>query len=271
LFVHHTDAQREFAYDREPGLARLNRGLDDAAKYGWIIVDMKNDWKKVYPIDEKVKSEVIAIDVLLDPDKTMLDSAKVYNNLMRNNYSGPGNFELDVTHTPHITVLQCFVKTSDLKAVYATVTKVVESENPTIEKLTASGFYYIPLNGLGLAGITAETTSSILRFQAKLIAAVKPYMQVGTNTAFVQNSDGTPIVAGTADYINRFIPDHSGAKYNPHITIGLAQETFLKELLAKPFNNFTFKSRAVSIYHLGDFGTAQKKLWSSALNRSIKR
>jgi hypothetical protein len=49
LFVHHTDAQREFAYDRELGLARLNKGLDDAAKYGWIIVDMKKDWKKIYP------------------------------------------------------------------------------------------------------------------------------------------------------------------------------------------------------------------------------
>ncbi|MCK7517513.1 MAG: hypothetical protein MZV64_07220 [Ignavibacteriales bacterium] len=62
------------------------------------------------PDDEKVKSEVIAIDVLLDPDKTMLDSAKVYNKLMRNNYSGPGSFELDAIHTPHITVLQCFIK-----------------------------------------------------------------------------------------------------------------------------------------------------------------
>ena len=169
LLVHHTDAQREFAYDREPGLARLNKGLDDAAKYGWIIVDMKNDWKKVYPNDAKVKSEVIAIDVLLDPDNTMLDSAKVYNNIMRNNYSGSGSFELDATHTPHITVLQCFVRTSDLEAVYAAVAKVVESENPTIEKLTANGFYYIPLSGLGLAGITADTTSALLRFQAKLL------------------------------------------------------------------------------------------------------
>ena len=128
---------------------------------------MKNDWKKVYPNDAKVKSEVIAIDVLLDPDDTMLDSAKVYNNLMRNNYSGSGSFELDATHTPHITVLQCFVKTSDLEAVYAAVAKVIESENPTIEKLTASGFYYIPLNGLGLAGITADTTSALLKISDK--------------------------------------------------------------------------------------------------------
>ncbi len=53
------------------------------------------------------------------------------------------------------------------------------------------------------------------------------------------------------------------SKYNPHVTIGLAKEPFLKELLAKPFNQFTFKSRSVSVYHLGDFGTAQKKLWTS--------
>jgi len=47
-------------------------------------------------------------------------------------------------------------------------------------------------------------------------------------------------------------------------TIGLAQEDFLKELLAKPYNSFTFKSSSVSIYHLGDFGTARTKLWTSA-------
>jgi phosphoglycolate phosphatase-like HAD superfamily hydrolase len=51
LYVHHTDSVREYFYDREPGLARLNKGLDDAKKYNWLIVDMKNDWKKIYPFD----------------------------------------------------------------------------------------------------------------------------------------------------------------------------------------------------------------------------
>ena len=60
---------------------------------------------------------------LLDPDKTMLDSAKVYNDLMRKNYSGAGSFSLDAAHNPHITVLQCFVKTADLEKVYAAVQK----------------------------------------------------------------------------------------------------------------------------------------------------
>jgi len=52
LIVHHTDTEREYSYDREPGLARLHKGLDDAAKYNWVIVDMKNDWKKIYPFDQ---------------------------------------------------------------------------------------------------------------------------------------------------------------------------------------------------------------------------
>lgn len=208
------------------------------------------------------QSSVSAIDVLLDPDQTMLDTAKVYNDLMRTNYSN--GFALDATHTPHVTILQCFVHTADLDKVYVAVSKLVKSENPSKEKLTASGFYFIPYKNLGLAGITAMPTPRLLDFQAKLIEALKPFLIKGTVSAFVQNADGTPVAGPSADYVNGFIPNHSGAKYNPHVTIGLAEESFLKELLARPFNSFTFKSPSVSIYHLGDFGTAQIKLWTSA-------
>lgn len=52
MYVHHNDSVREYFYDREPGLARLSKGLDDAAKYNWLIVDMKTDWKKIYPFDK---------------------------------------------------------------------------------------------------------------------------------------------------------------------------------------------------------------------------
>jgi hypothetical protein len=208
--------------------------------------------------------KVTAIDVLLDPDQTMLDSAKVYNNLMRRDYSGPGSFELDAIHKPHITVLQCFVPSAELEKVYAAVAKVVKSEKPETEKLTASGFYYIPVSGLGLAGITAKPTSKLLSFQSKIIEVLKPFMVTGTNAAFVQNADGKDIVAGTTEYVNAFVTQSSGAKYNPHVTIGLAHEAFLKDLLAKPYKSFKFKSTSVSIYQLGDFGTARKKLWTSA-------
>jgi len=49
LFVHHTDAEREYAYDRTSPIGKLDLGLDEAAKRGWIVVDMKSDWKVIYP------------------------------------------------------------------------------------------------------------------------------------------------------------------------------------------------------------------------------
>jgi phosphoserine phosphatase len=47
--VHHTDAQREWAYDRESAIGRLDKALDEARARGWTVVDMKRDWKRVFP------------------------------------------------------------------------------------------------------------------------------------------------------------------------------------------------------------------------------
>lgn len=49
LYVHHTDAEREWAYDRKSKIGRLDKGLDEATEKGWAVVDMKNDWKVIYP------------------------------------------------------------------------------------------------------------------------------------------------------------------------------------------------------------------------------
>jgi len=49
LFVHHTDADREYAYDRKSHVGTLDKALDQAATDGWIIVDMKKDWKQIFP------------------------------------------------------------------------------------------------------------------------------------------------------------------------------------------------------------------------------
>jgi len=49
LIVHHDDARREYAYDRESHFGKLDKGLSEGPKRGWTIVSMKNDWKKVYP------------------------------------------------------------------------------------------------------------------------------------------------------------------------------------------------------------------------------
>ena len=49
LFVHHTDAEREYAYDRRSHVGKLDKVLDMASENEWIIVDVKKDWRIVFP------------------------------------------------------------------------------------------------------------------------------------------------------------------------------------------------------------------------------
>jgi len=49
LYVQHTDAEREYAYDRKDSLAKLDKGLDEAKAKGWTVVSMKDDWKTIFP------------------------------------------------------------------------------------------------------------------------------------------------------------------------------------------------------------------------------
>ena len=51
LFVHHTDAEREWAYDRTSSIGRLDKGLDEASAKGWTVVSMKSDWKKIFAFE----------------------------------------------------------------------------------------------------------------------------------------------------------------------------------------------------------------------------
>jgi phosphoglycolate phosphatase-like HAD superfamily hydrolase len=51
--VHHTDSEREYAYDRNSKIGKLDKALDQAAAKGWTVVDMKRDWKRVFPFEKE--------------------------------------------------------------------------------------------------------------------------------------------------------------------------------------------------------------------------
>ena len=51
LIVHHTDADREYAYDRDTSFGRLDKALDVAPMNHWLVVDMKKDWKRIFAFD----------------------------------------------------------------------------------------------------------------------------------------------------------------------------------------------------------------------------
>ncbi len=206
--------------------------------------------------------EVTAIDILLTPDEAMVDVARVVNARLRADY--PQGFALDADHAPHVTLIQRFVRTDDLDKIYAAVAKVLKDENPMRSQLKATGYYDIPVEKMGVAGIVIEPTKDLLRFQQKLIDVVAPYTVVrGTEAAFVPKPEGGTLAPGLVDYVAAFVPKSIGRNYNPHVTVGIGTREYLDKLKAEPFKSFVFKARAVAVYQLGDFGTAQRLLWTS--------
>ena len=51
LYLHHTDSEREWAYDRDSHIGGLDKGLDEAQKNGWTVIDMAKEWKVIYPFE----------------------------------------------------------------------------------------------------------------------------------------------------------------------------------------------------------------------------
>lgn len=263
LYVHHDDSDREYAYDRTDRLAKLDQGLDEAASKRWTVVSMKRDWQTVFPA---AQSEITAIDVLLQPDATMLKHSADNNARLLKVF--PKGFALDAAHTPHITLLQCFVRTADLDKVYAAQEKVLAAANVNAMKLEAFKFYYAPGGPLGVAGICAKPTPDIMKLQADIIAAAKPFMvSSGPIGAFTASHGDAATDAALIDYVATFVSKNSGEDFNPHVSTGVAPKEYLDKMLAEPFEKFTFSPAGAAVFQLGPYGTAAKKLKEWNLKR----
>ena len=262
LLVLHDDAAREYAYGPAKGLPDVKLGaftqavFDEAQKSGWTVVSMKNDWKTVFPA---VGAEITAIDILLEPDATMLRHCESNNARLLKVY--PKGFALDATHMPHITMIQCFVRTADLDKVYAAEERVLAGAHVSAMKLEAFKYYYAPAGATGVAGICAKPTPEILKLQAEIIAAVKPFMvEAGPIGAFTAAHDDPVTDAGLIQYVVTFVPKMSGENFNPHVSTGVAPKDYLDRMLSEPFEPFTFSPAGAAVYQLGPFGSAAKLL-----------
>jgi len=205
------------------------------------------------------QNPVTAIDVLLEPDATMLKHAAAANARLLKVF--PKGFALDEAHRPHMTTLQRFVRTADLDKVYDAVGKALAGEKIAGWKLKAFKYYYLPSGEIGVAGIVVEPTDDWLRLQQKIVDAVAPFtIESGSEAAFHLTPEDGAFSKGLIEYVAAFVPDATGKKFNPHVTIGVATQEYLKAMLAEPFEAFTFSPAGVSIYQLGNFGTARRKL-----------
>jgi len=210
--------------------------------------------------------ELTAIDILIHPDEVMLERAKSVNQRMLHSVPPPTGFSLDEHHQPHITVLQRYVRTPALPEVFAAVQGVANAVD--LSKLTFTAVMIRHMvesadDGIGLSAIVVKPGPEVLDFQAKLIDALGPFTESGgTADAYVRTDAEPDINAVTLDYIEHYVPVHSGDNYIAHVTVGLATLDDLATIEADTFQPLIFSPAGLSIYQLGNNGTAAKHLTS---------
>jgi hypothetical protein len=203
---------------------------------------------------------VIAIDVLLVPDIAMWEKAVAANTRLRENY--PQCYTLGPDQVPHITLIQRYVREKDLPQIEASIAKLAEAAQPLRWELTSTGYTYAIWSGVAITTIGIERSRQLDDLQLGVLRAIgSNYVDGGTAAAFSKNTQLPKIDQDIVDYVENFARNSSGKNYHPHVTIGVAHEDFVKRMQPQPFEHFTFKPAGLAIYQLGNFGTAQKKLW----------
>jgi hypothetical protein len=158
-------------------------------------------------------------------------------------------------------MLQCFVRTADLDKVYAAEGTVLAGAHVTAMKLEAFKYYYAPIGATGVAGICAKPTPELLKLQADVIAAVKPYwVETGPIGAFTAAHGDPATDAAIIQYVSTFVPNMSGNNFNPHVSTGVAPKEYLDKMLAESFAPFKFSPAGAAVYQLGPYGTAARLL-----------
>jgi hypothetical protein len=196
---------------------------------------------------------ITAIDILLEPDATMIQHAEVANAGLLENF--PKGYSLDDEHRPHVSVMGGYVYTANLDKIFVAVDKVLATEKVLSWRMKAFKYYYMPLKEIGLGGIVVEPTPDMVRLQRKLIDTLTPFMAPsGTVAAFATTPNDPEINQATLDAVATYISGHTGKHYSPHVTIGVGTVDYLNALVAAPFPTFTFSAVGVSVYQFGNFG-----------------
>lgn len=202
---------------------------------------------------------LIAINVLLDPDAATVEKARAVNARLRQNE--PRGFALDANHTPHITLVQGFVRQAEIEAVAGALRSALAQAPAGNWQSTATGYYHLADGERGLMGIVIEASEDLRRLQRNLIDALAPFLvPVGSDEAFAPRADGLPVSDLTLNYVTHYVSNRSGERYHPHLTVGLGGLDFIAALETEPFEPFPVRPVGLSLYQLGEYGVAQVRL-----------
>lgn len=205
-------------------------------------------------------SDLTAIDILINPDAASLEHAKQWNERMRQ--SEPGGFALDADHTPHISVVQQYVRTADLDEVFAAVESTIAATDHSSISFTSARIGHVGSSGGDtLAVIDLKSSPGVLDFQSRVIEAIAAFRgSGGTAAAYVTDAAEPDINQPTLDWVEHYVPEHSGDTFSAHITVGLAKEADIAEIEGEPVEGFTVRPAGIAIFQLGNNGTARKEL-----------
>lgn len=127
----------------------------------------------IAPLPTFAQTEIIAINVLIEPDQAMMEKAEEWNSRLRAEL--PQGFELDAAHAPHITLLQTFVLDDDMDAILAAMAEVGSQFDIDALKMEATGLYHVPSGDIGLQGIVIEPSHELHALQDAVIDAIEPF------------------------------------------------------------------------------------------------
>lgn len=206
------------------------------------------------------QENILAIGVVLTVPQDVYDQSVELNRTLLDHH--PNNITLDDKHIPHITLMMGYVQERDLPK----VEQVLKGLDKTADQdsLWADELQYNKGKTESFASIGINRSQPLMALHKQGIALVKPYLiPTGSQEAYVQNTDGTPIDDFTVTYVPKFVADHSLENYNPHISLGVANTSLLDSLAQHTFRPGKFRPTSISLYQLGASGTAQKLLWKS--------
>jgi 2'-5' RNA ligase len=200
----------------------------------------------------------------------MVAKAVAANTRLRGDY--PQGYALGKDQIAHITLVHGYVRERDLPAIERRVSKLAAAAEPEKWELRATGFTSAIWSGLAITTIAVEHAPALDTFQEDVAKAVGLYsVKEASAAAFNKNAELPRIEHEIIDYVRDFAAKSSGKNYKPHVTIGVAHEDFVEKMKAEPFEKFTFKPAGVAIYQLGNFGTAQEKLWQWSAAGALPR
>ena len=221
--------------------ARLDMGLDEAAAKGWTVVSMKTTGRPFF----RCPARITAIDILLEPDATMLQHAAAEQRPIAQGLPEGLRPRCDA-HSAHHTAPVFRPHGGPGEPLCRRGTGVRGGQCHR-DELEAFKLYYVPAGGdLGLAGICAKPTPEILKLQADVIAAASPSPGRRPIGAFTAAHDNPAIGRGDHPVCSTF--EKTGAGANSIRTSDRRAPTEdLDKMLAEPFESFTFSPAGAAV------------------------